>query len=242
MRIGRIAYLNVFPFYHALDVERWGPWIDGTPRALGRLAREGRLDAAPLPVVDTFELEETFRPLGDWGIACRGAVGSVLLFSARPFVALSGARLLFTGESATSVQLARQLLDLAGVQDVQIETGDDPTGYEGFLAIGDRALRLRKARPFAHCTDLCERWLEQTGLPFVFARWVVRRTVPAESCALLERALAVSVQTPLPDDIPNSAGLDASEARAYLNNMTYRFDESCHAAVRMFRQRLHVLT
>jgi len=240
MKIGRIHYLNVLPFYHGLDTSRWGPWIDESPRRLGILARGGELDCAPLPIVDTFDLEEDFEPLGHWGIACRGAVGSVLLFSSRPFKLLSGARLLFTGESATSVVLARQLLDDAGVRDVRIEQGDDPQGYDGYLAIGDRALTMVQNPPFSERTDLCAEWHRQTGLPFVFARWVVRRTVAAETRHAFEQALAASLARPLPSSLPNKAGLSDQAARDYLDNMIYRLDVDCLQAIDRFRSRLHV--
>ena len=48
---------------------------------------------------------------------------------------------------------------------------------ESVLVIGDRALRL--ARTLAGSTrihDLGQLWREQTGLPFVFALWIVRRS------------------------------------------------------------------
>jgi chorismate dehydratase len=239
VRIGRITYLNVFPYYHALDLERWGPFVAETPRQLGELARGGRLDAAPLPLVDAFELEAEFEPLADWGIACRGPVQSVLLFSRRPFAALSGSRLVFTGESATSVVLARQLLEGAGNGDVEIERGDDPSGYDGYLAIGDRALLLDRTHPFEHCHDLSDLWFEQTGLPFVFARWVVRRTLSRGEKDEFAAALAHSIATPLPAEIPNEAGLSADRARAYLANIIYRLDEACHQGAALFRSRLH---
>ena len=241
MRIGRIHYLNVLPFYHALDEARWGPWVDESPRRLGILAREGQLDCAPLPIIDTFDLEDDFEPLGNWGIACRGAVGSVLLFSSRPFRDLSGARLLFTGESATSVVLARLLLDDAGVRDVRIEQGDDPQGYDGYLAIGDRALTMVQNPPFTVRTDLCEEWYRRMRLPFVFERWVVRRTITADMRTAFEQALAESIARPLPASLPNQAGLSDAAARDYLDNMIYRLDADCMAAVDRFRSRVHVL-
>jgi chorismate dehydratase len=238
--IGRISYLNVFPFYHALPVERWGPFVEDTPRRLGEIARSGGLDAAPLPLVDIFDLEADFEPLGDWGIACRGAVGSVLLYSHKPISSLSRARVLCTAESSTSVVLARQLLDDVGSHDVQIERGDMPDEYDGYLAIGDRALLFDKEHSFEHRTDLCELWLERTGLPFVFARWVVRKSLGAELKGEFARALATSIQTPWPTDIPNRVGLDSTDAHAYLGNMMYQLDDDCFKAIDRFRSSLHV--
>lgn len=240
MIIGRISYLNVFPYYHALPQELWGPFIEDTPRQLGEFARAGKLDAAPLPVVDAFDLEDEFEPLGRWGIACRGAVGSVLLYSHRPITDLSRARLLFTGESSTSVLLARQMLEEMGSVDVQIERGDLPESFDGYLVIGDRALLLDSDHSFKYRTDLCELWFRQTQLPFVFARWVVRKSVPGEQKRQLAEALEASVKAPWPAEIPNRAGLTPAAARAYLNNMIYRLDADCESAIDRFRRNLHV--
>jgi chorismate dehydratase len=241
MKIGRIAYLNVLPFYHGLDANRWGPYVEGTPKFLGLAARDHKIDAAPLPLVDTFELEDTFEPLSHFGIACRGAVGSVILFSHQPFDRLSGCRLLFTGDSVTSIVLARQLLDRAGNTEYRIERGDDPRGYDGYLAIGDRALHEVRTSEFPVATDLSLRWFTTTGLPFVFARWVVRRTESDRNKTELAQALGQSLETPWRIEVPNRAGLDRDEARNYLNNMIYRLDASCLEAVTTFKANLHVV-
>ena len=241
MKIGRIAYLNVLPFYHGLDADRWGPYVEGTPEYLGRAARDHKIDAAPLPLVDTFDLEDAFEPLSDFGIACRGAVGSVILFSRQPFDRLSGCRLLFTGDSVTSVVLARKLLDRAGNTKYHIERGDDPTGYDGYLAIGDRALHKIRSHEFPVATDLSLKWFTTTGLPFVFARWVIRRTESDSHKRELAAALGQSLGTPWQIEVPNRAGLDSDEAHNYLNNIIYRLDASCLEAITAFRAHLHVV-
>jgi chorismate dehydratase len=239
MKIGRIAYLNVFPYFNGLDERRWGPWVDGTPRHLGMMARRGTVDAAALPVVDTFQLESEFDPLGPWGIASRGPIHSVLLFARGPFEKLTGARILLTADSVTSAALARTLLEEAGNTNLEFETGDDVEGYDGYLAIGDRALRMHRRSPFEHCTDLGEAWNRKTQLPFVFARWVVRKSIAGEERARLETDLAKSLLKPLPQEIPNAAGLSSADARAYLHNIVYKLDDECLAGLELFRERVY---
>lgn len=239
MKIGRIAYLNVFPYFNGLDERRWGPWIEGTPRQLGLMARHGTVDAAPLPVVDTFQLESDFEPLGPWGIASRGPIHSVLLFTRRPFDRLSGARILLTSDSVTSAALVRTLLDEAGIPDVTFETGDTVDGYDGYLAIGDRALKMQRRSPFEYCTDLGEAWYRQTELPFVFARWVVRKSIAPADRERLQIDLAKALLKPLPPEIPNAAGLSSADARAYLHNIVYKLDDDCIAGLELFRERIY---
>jgi chorismate dehydratase len=209
---------------------------------LGRMAAEGLLDAAPLAAVDTFRLEESFEPLGALGIASRGPVRSVLFFSHRPFNELSGGRVLLTQESVTSAALTRMLLEETNPGDIHFDTGDDVRSADGYLAIGDRALRMQKEAPFAYCTDLGEAWYKKTRRPFVFARWVVRRSASAADKRKLEGDLKRALHQPLPEEIPNAAGLSNAEAKDYLGHVVHALDEDCLAGLYLFKEKLHVLT
>jgi len=241
MNIGRISYLNVLPFYHSLEGD-WGPFVEGTPAHLAKLARDGSLDAAPLPLVETFYIEDEFEPLSNFGVACKGPVGSVLLFSRKPFDELTEARLLFTSDSVTSAALTRYLLDRAGNHDYHVERGDQHKGFDGYMAIGDRALRAAADPPFAHVTDLSERWFQLTHLPFVFARWMIRKAVPAADKKRLAEHLAHSLSViPIIPDI-NSAGLSPRAAREYLSHIIYRLDAQCLKGIELFRREMRVLT
>ncbi|MDP2948884.1 MAG: MqnA/MqnD/SBP family protein [Chloroflexota bacterium] len=107
--MGRIPYLNSEPFYHGMN-EAGIVLCSQVPRALGRMAERGEVDAAPLSLVDCFRLAERFEPLGDFCIATRCETGSVLLFSKRPLEALGEATVAITGETSTSVHLLKALL------------------------------------------------------------------------------------------------------------------------------------
>ena len=176
------------------------------------------------------------------GIASRGPVLSVLFFSRRPFSELSGARVILSGESVTSAALTRMLLEEANPGEIQFDTGDDVRQADGYLAIGDRALRLKKEAPFEFCTDLGEAWYKKTRKPFVFARWVVRRSASATDKRILESDLKRALHQPLPAEIPNAAGLSDADARAYLGHILHTLDEDCLAGLQLFKEKLHVLT
>jgi chorismate dehydratase len=242
VRVGRIPYLNVFPYYRGTVCEHFEPFVEGPPSVLGRMAAEGLLDAAPLAAVDTFRLEESFEPLGTLGIASRGPVQSVLLFSRRPIDQLSGARVVLSGESVTSAALTRMLLEDTNAGDIHFDVGEEVRSADAILAIGDRALRLRKEPPFEICTDLGELWYKKTHLPFVFARWVVRRSASPADKRRLEAGLKRALHQPLPEDIPNAAGLTGVEARQYLGHIVHTLDETCLMGLQLFKDKLHVLT
>jgi len=239
LRVGRLPYLNVLPFHAGFP----GPpprWVEAPPRRLGELARRGLLDAGPVASRDALALSDRFRPLGDLGIACRGPVESVLLFSRMPVEALAQRRVALTGESRTSRALVRMLLarrfGLAGVRYVG---GAEPA--DACLAIGDPALALRAAHAWPFALDLGRAWTEWTGLPFVYARWVVRRDVPAAAAGALAAALRRSLDTPFDLAGPGVGlppGLDASAARKYLDRFAYRLGPDEEAGLARFRKEL----
>jgi predicted solute-binding protein len=97
------------------------------------------------------------------------------------------------------------------------------------LVIGDTALRWIQRAPagFAVGMDLAAAWHAWTGLPFVFARWGVRRNVPAVARDWLAQYLEASL-------VDAESSLDAlaqgqapdlgppTELAAYLRGFTYR--------------------
>jgi chorismate dehydratase len=219
--IARIPYLNSEPFYARWD-DAPGTSVDLPPRALGDAARNGQADAGLMAVADWFTLDPTFTRVGNFGISCRGAVDSVLLFARRPIADLAGATVDLTEHSQTSVALTRILLSARhGLTDVTyrrraLEAGEAPLG-DAWLLIGDAAIRARRehaagARRAAgvHVLDLGQEWLAWTGLPFVYAVWAVRTALPRE-----ERArLAAFLETSLAAGEQDLAGIAARYAEA----------------------------
>src|SRR5262245_26468982 len=176
----RIPYANAAPFY-ALWKDAPFAVRNLVPRELGREAESGGVDLGLMASGDFLRLGDRFELLQPpMGVATRGAVLSVLLFSRRPANALEGALISVTPETSTSIRLLRLLLDtrrgLAGVRYVR---GLEPAQADALLMIGDRAMRMRQKRPegFTHTLDLGADWLEWTGLPFVYAVWTARRTL-----------------------------------------------------------------
>jgi len=227
--VGRIAYLNTDPFFEGLALGP-GQEVAVPPRELARLCREGQVDAGAIPVGELFRMDDRFEPLGQLGIACTGPVGSVLAFSRVPFERLDGAAVALAAESATSVRLLRLLLEQAlGVRPAGYRRGGTE-GAQAYLVIGDAALRqaFRGVPGFPHTMDLSEAWHRWQGMPFVFARWAVRRSLPeavkAELAAALDRALERGLQNAagIAARRAPEIGVPAAELEAYLHRMTLR--------------------
>lgn len=226
----RIPYANAAPFY-ALWSEAPFAVRNLVPRDLGREAEAGTVDMGLMASGDYLRLRDRFELLAPaMGVAARGPVQSVLLFSRRPPGSLSGALISVTPETSTSIRLLHLLLDARrGLEGVRYVRGLEPAQADALLMIGDRAMRMRQQRPegFTHTLDLGDDWLEWTQLSFVYAVWTVRRSLDpalkAELGSFLESSLAAGLA-----DLREVAraqtepGWTADETEAYLRRFHYR--------------------
>ncbi len=269
LRVAHIPYLNSVPYYAGVS-ESGLEMVDLHPRALGQAAAEGSIDAGLMSIADTFATPD-FEPLGDLGIALDGPAHSVLLFSAEPVQRLAGTTLGITGETSTSYPLLRLLLeDCYGVRPAAYvrRTEEAAPGDSGVLLIGDAALRraMRSGlepgnieyssepfyldnadpfeEPFPHVLDLAAAWRAWQGLPFVFARWMVRRDVDidarGELLELLTKTLEGNLRRleRLAPEYAARAGLSEHGAFAYLMGFTYQFGSAGEASIETFRDLL----
>jgi chorismate dehydratase len=241
IKLGRIPYLNSEVFYQdfPLDLVEVNDYV---PSALSRAARRGEIDVGPVPLVTCFELEDQFMPLGDFGIAVDGKARSVLLFSKRPIEELDGRRVGITGESSTSVRLLKVLLHQRyGVRPAHFVSTKEPQS-DAILLIGDAALNNRAGLPSYPLTyDLADLWKEWTALPFVFARWIVRRDLNPEALDFLGRLLAKSLECGLEriDEIALARAdlnMKVNEVREYLLGFNYVFGDKEKEAIARFRK------
>lgn len=243
IRLGRIPYLNSEVFYQdfpldLVDVKEY------VPSALSRAARRGEVDIGPVPTVTCFELEDQFMPFRDFGIAVQGKARSVLLFSRRPVEELQDSRIGITGESSTSVRLLKILLTRHyGVTPGQFVSTKELQS-DAILLIGDAALNNRRGLPsYPRVYDLAEMWWEWTGLPFVFARWIVRRDLNQEALEFLGGLLSQSLERGLQriDQIAakrTDLSMTVGEVREYLRGFTYNLGEKEEESIGLFRKYL----
>ncbi len=183
LRVGHIDYLNCVPFFHYLSSCGFaGEIIRGVPTELNAMLDQGALDVSPSSSFEYGLHAEKYLLLPGHSISSIGAVQSVLLFSPLGFDQIVKAPIFVTGESATSVNLLKVLLfELTGADSLDLHKSDLPLEQraekgQSVLVIGDRALRMRqKSHASVQIYDLGELWAQLTGLPFVFALWILRR-------------------------------------------------------------------
>jgi len=246
LRVGRIPYLSCEPFYFAME-RRGLPVVDVVPSALAGAAARGAIDAGPLPLTDCFHLDEQFRLLSGFCMATVRKAGSVALHSKPPIQELSGARIAIPGEAATSFRLLQVVLALKyQVHPAAYVTLAD--AYDAFLLMGNAGLRQRHGtRDYPHTYDLGEEWHQWTGLPFVFARWIIRKAIHPQEAAVLEDTLYAGLQD-LADGLFRFADsredllMHPRDMLEYTQGIRYFLGVPEQRAIDLFRRHLEQLT
>ncbi len=189
LRLGKIDFLNVLPVYYPLEsgiIPNPFEIVPGVPSELNELCASGALDISPVSSIEYARRAELYYIVPDLSISSAGRVKSVLLLSRVPIERLSGKIVMASSQSHTAVGLLKVLSRLRYGVDLRFETGacsGHPAGLESpdaCLAIGDEALRLGESGLFPHVLDLGAAWFEWTGVPFVYAVWVIRKETVAE--------------------------------------------------------------
>ncbi len=256
MRLGRIGYINCYPVYGAIDRGHEalaGELITGAPSELNDLLVAGELDVSVISAIEYARHSRDLVLLPDLAVSCDGPVRSVALFSRRPVSELADRTILVSASSRTSVAL----LDLLcrhrwriqpRLAQVRAETGDLATlaglPHDALLVIGDPALLLTQQGAYAHRYDLGEEWKRWTGLPFVFAVWAARRSLPAGATREVHSALCRSRDwglehlDVLADAAAQATGVPAAACLRYLAGLDYALTYKHLAGLTDFFRRL----
>ncbi|MEP6808677.1 MAG: menaquinone biosynthesis protein [Chthoniobacterales bacterium] len=167
-RIGCVKYLNAQPLIHGWP----GPVVFDHPAALCRKLADSELDLA---LVSSFEFlrDPVYAIADDLAVAVNGEVYSVFVAHRGPIEEVN--EIALDPASATSVNLLRCLLAERGLHP---RLSSDLAGAEARLLIGDQAIEFRRQAPaWTQFWDLGTEWKRTTGLPFVFALWLIRPEV-----------------------------------------------------------------
>lgn len=184
LRIGQIEYANCVPLFRALlnncNEPRWD-FVQGVPSQLNRLLERGEIDLCPSSSIVYGSAPEKFWLMPGLSISATGPVKSVMLFSRVPLEELDGRLIGLTSESDTSVALlkiilARFLHINNTFHRTTLPLKDALNEFSALLLIGDTALKENINNTSCHIYDLGELWFRFTGLPFVFALWIVNRS------------------------------------------------------------------
>ncbi len=254
IRIGEIVYANCIPIYSALRTmvpPARVRYIRGEPAELNRMLYDGGIDLAPCSAFEYGLHPERYWVVPDISIAAHREVRSVLLFSRVPIEKLQDRRVLLSPASATSNALLRILLEqhygLRCRYDAGRErAGEMPADADARVVIGNAALRdYLRGTGGKHVYDLAELWHDFTGLPFVFALWMVRRDAArarsAEIGQLIQalreaRRLAPSRFEEIAGEAAGTLGIARDDLLHYWHTIAYDLNaEKIVSLTRFFR-------
>ena len=193
VKVGRVGHLNFEPFYIAM--ERRGLELHNID--LNRVAqaiKDGEIIGGPVPLSDSFAMEDYAVPVAGFCLAAATRSGSNLFYSKKPIEELEGGSVAATDVDTTTVELLQVLLARKyQVSSINFVTMQDE--HDALVISGDAALRRRRGmRGYPHRLDLGEEWHSLTGLPFVFARWMASNGIDRKDFLVLEDTLYVGLE------------------------------------------------
>jgi len=192
LRIGRIPYANLFPIFYTLEREfdcSSYEFIEGPPSALNRMLREGSVDISPSSSIEYLRNPFLYSIVEGHSISSKGPVGSIFLFSQKTLEKLDGSIVYVSSQSETSIALLSIILKTFNRIHCTLDLSNNPEESDGnaFLLIGDDALKYNAGQKvsgrrltnavYPIIYDLGDIWYRQTGLPFVFALWIMKKKI-----------------------------------------------------------------
>ncbi len=222
------------------------------------MLRRGDLDISPSSSIEYLRNKERYLVLPWFSISSLGPIKSILLFSGFPISELGGKTIAVTSDSETSVALLKIILkeflslkcrfktiSLRSVRNIL-------SSYPAVLHIGDTAMieakKLStadgpKQAPFIY--DLGELWDRQTGLPFVYALWVVRRDALRSKGRLIRQLSSDLIDAKkyasenlrlIAGEAPQKKWIGERDLISYWNILSYDFTERHMQGLKLFEK------
>lgn len=258
VKVGKISFANLFPIFYTLEKDL-DPlifeFIEGVPSVLNKKIRAGEIDISPSSSIEYLRNEDNYLLIENNSISSKGPIGSIFLFSKRPIETLNGSVILTSSQSETSVGLLEVILKkfyrIECTMATSAQTLEDALSvHDAYLLIGDQALTgaLKQSRFFVY--DLGEIWYRNTGLPSVFALWIVRKNFFSGNSSLMEsfsNALNVSKEyarknfREIAKASPLAGELSTEDLVSYWGGISYDFNEEHKRGLSLFKQYLEEL-
>jgi len=246
LRVGAVPYLVGRPLDAGLAEEPGIELVHAVPSALVEGLRAGLFDVALVSSIELFR-RPGYRYVPRLCVAGRDHVSSVQLFLARPLAEVR--RVALDPASRTSAALVQALAADVGLAARFDEppVGVDPraAGADAWLRIGDRALAESYEEPRLSAFNPSATWRAVTGLPFVFAAWIVAPGAPVDGrFAAFERARrrGAELARDLADRHAAATGLPRAAVRDYLlAECAYELGDEFGPALDEFQRRTAAL-
>ncbi len=249
LRVGSVPYLVGRPLDEGLEREPGIRLERRVPAELVARLRTGELDVALVSSIELFRAPG-YRYLDALAVAGEGHVGSVQVFLRKAVEDVASVALDPSSRAAATlvrVLFERRIGGDAGlprgsVRWIEVAPGEDPRAAtaDAWLRIGDPALREHLAQGSPPVFNPSAEWTARTGLPFVFATWIVRGGVELapEQLAAFARARRRGIERidALAAEAARAWQLPEPECRRYLREeCRYEPGERMHESLRRLR-------
>jgi len=251
IRIGEIPYANCIPLFHSL--RKGGgttglTFVRGEPATLNRMLYNGKVDLAPSSSFEYGLHPERYFLIPDLSISSGEEIQSVLLFSEVPIEELGGKAILLSSASASSNALLRILLRKRYKLKCHYSLAEGGALEDAEIAarldIGNSALKAHlKHEEKGLVYDLSVLWREFTGLPFVFALWMIRQEIVHEKEEEIHRLAAQLRQArsyaelhypEIAREVAESVGIRADNLVRYWESISYDLDDDKIASLQHY--------
>lgn len=235
VRLGFVPYCNAFPFRGLLSHSK-APFEESiaVPSELNRQLLNDEIDIALSSSALCIDHALEFLP--NFCIASTGSIESVMLYQPQE-LPLEKTRFYLDPHSLTSntlfLVLAKHYWNFEPILVDSIEEAN------GFLKIGDYALKTQLDVPcFIH--DLGECWNEMTGLPFVYALFLYKKSF--KELHSIKRYLHFSYEAFLNDFehhlhlFSHISNIPLSVVRQYFNTCQYRLTSKHLEGLALFKK------
>jgi len=244
LRLVAVSYLNTKPFLEGIllcdDAKNWEIQLE-PPSTCAEVFANNQADVALVPVGSLPDLKD-FCVLDQFCIGADGRVNSVFLFAQK---SIHHIRTVFEDwHSKTSNNLCKILMNEHWKKQVewkkQDQYFDEIQGDTAGVIIGDKAVPM--IPHFEYCYDLSLEWKKMTGLPFVFAVWVIKSDLVHSNVPdILKNCFSKGLM-----DLPNVAGkwhqkfgLTQEAALNYFSeSIDYHLDENKKSAFFLYLEKL----
>lgn len=238
IKVAMVSYKNTKPFLFGFQ-----HFVENSPFKLSLLNpakcsqafENGTVDIALVPVA-FLEGRSDYKIITDYCIGADGPVNSVAILSDKPIENVN--RIILDNHSLTSNRLVKLLMEHHWKKEVEFLKRDVSQGInlhadDAVLMIGDKV--FEQQQNFKYKYDLAEIWKALTGLPFVFAVWISKKSISDELEATLNKYLKHGVANI--DTIIKQEEDPLIDLNEYLKvNLKYKFTPEFRKGLNSFLQ------
>ncbi len=228
-RLALVEYLNTYPFSEGIRLSGLEDRIEVhrvTPALCAQLFQERKVDISLCPIGALRDMPD-HEMCGKYCIGADGEVGTVVLLSQAPVDQIRSVRL--DEHSRTSNILLQILARDYWKKEWSYYFETNENLPETCVMIGDKVFEQKNN--FAYAYDLADSWKIMTGLPMVFAIWIMKPGTPQN----LTEAIDESFEMGMDSVRSENSSLKDWQKEYLLKCISYPLDEEKMNALRLFQ-------